>query len=1692
MKKHYLLLICVIGVLKTAYSQWNLVNVGTTQDLYSVDYYSNNDIWVGSFNQFVKTSNGGLSWSVTNPLKDPFNANISPSNLNDIVFTGGNTAIATGFILMGNTESILQTTNSGTNWAFVSSNNSVPLSRYLNAFDKWGSNVAAVGNNGRIGLSNNNGASWNFVNSGTTKLINDVKYISIDTLIAAGNGIILKSVNSGTTWTSITTYTNSFKTLSCINNVIYIATEYDKTILKSTNFGVSYTMINLPFNSTGIIDAISKDTLLGTASDGLYISKSGGQYWEKYTLSNYQSINMIDHLSSNTLVAVGAQGYTIKTSNLTLAPSLPITSFSVQGGGATICLNDSVVLVNQTAAIAGYSYQWKHNGILYSNQMQTGIKLTTAGTHSLSLSVSNSFGTSTRTLQVTVTGHELNPLTTIISTDTICYGNSIGLAVPNSQTGVIYQFRKGFQNLGYSKVGDGTNLEFIDTYAYYPSAATPNYNIKATLSNSCYTDSLISTKVFVSLSYSLTLNESLNFSTSYCPNSTQDKGITNVMCNTLNNTTHTLFNRYFNYSCCKGTTVKVNSSYPISVSTGVIGGDSVSVWIDYNNNNTFDKPNELVYAGFANPTATGTIIIANTMLLNQKLRLRVISDQNAFTVLDGNTVGGCGQVEDYFIIIQPGNFLPTASFVKSAITQFGCTGGITFTNNSYNAQNITWNFGDGNTSTVTPVYHTFNALNGTYTVSLIACNGLGCDTSRQSVTVSSLLRPLAANCTPSASFCGTRPVINSLELPGVFNYLLYGTNDFTCSTDIHLLKDSLYYFYVGTVNTGALVMYADLNKDGNFSPETEAVTFGNGQYYIMSPGTSGPIPMTVPNIGVDSVPLRMRIVIDANPPANFGQNCCNIYCGDYKDLTLYTYPHKLQTFFSTPLTQTLCAIDSASVYFINSSKGATSYLWRFGDGSTSSLKEPTHTYTTSGIYTVKLITSNGITSDSLTKINLFTINLGVHSPSVTLLGTVLSTTTSANSYQWYRSSIAIATATTSSYSLTQSGDYQLSITNTYGCTMPSNTYSYYPLSVGFNITPTVVCTSDFCYFNNTSVNASNYFINWGDGTAIYNWNGSSWPIHSYSVAGTYTVHLKGCNATICDSATYMVTSINPPNAANIQLNGSILSTTTSAAQYQWYYNYSLIPSATSATYATVSNGDYQVYASNNAANCTVYSPVFSYYPTSINYSADTTSYCGNNSAQVLFNDASLNVANYYWDFGDGDTSNQINPSHTYTNTGIYTVKLKGCNNTNCDSLIKTNYITISAVPFITPTISPSGTLTTCYENAVPLSTTYNPSYIYQWRDGLLDITGATSYSINVNQDCSACIVVITNSLGCNVTSAPTIINYNTWCVWPGDIDNSGVVDNVDFLQLGLYFNDSGIGRSVITNTWIAQLATDWNWATTMSNGNNKKYVDCNGDGIVNLMDTLAIYNNYGLIHVFKTSNAQNFGEDLNIVPNQTTLYSGTWGSSVIYLGDTLTPMTNINGVAFNLLFDNTVLETDSIYMTYLPSFLNNNNSISFRKKDFNASVLHTALTHTNNINASGYGKIATLYYKIKPISSSSNLTISFQSPITSDNAGTINNITSNNAFINIQPSIVTDIKTINKSGIYVHPNPFTNTLHFNTTQFIENGIIKLYNNLGQLVIQQNITSIDSILNTINLSKGLYILELLSNKNSVWRTKILKD
>lgn len=82
-------------------------------------------------------------------------------------------------------------------------------------------------------------------------------------------------------------------------------------------------------------------------------------------------------------------------------------------------------------------------------------------------------------------------------------------------------------------------------------------------------------------------------------------------------------------------------------------------------------------------------------------------------------------------------------------------------------------------------------------------------------------------------------------------------------------------------------------------------------------------------------------------------------------------------------------------------------------------------------------------------------------------------------------------------------------------------------------------------------------------------------------------------------------------------------------------------------------------------------------------------------AVTFTNNSSGNITDYLWDFGDGNSSTQASPVHTYLNSGVYTISLTvtGADSSQ-DTYIRNNYIFVDEPTVVLPNQSPVITITT--------------------------------------------------------------------------------------------------------------------------------------------------------------------------------------------------------------------------------------------------------------------------------------------------------------------------------------------------------------------------------------------------------------
>lgn len=412
--------------------------------------------------------------------------------------------------------------------------------------------------------------------------------------------------------------------------------------------------------------------------------------------------------------------------------------------------------------------------------------------------------------------------------------------------------------------------------------------------------------------------------------------------------------------------------------------------------------------------------------------------------------------------------------------------------------------------------------------------------------------------------------------------------------------------------------------------------------------------------------------------------------------------------------------------------------------------------------------------------------------------------------------------------------------------------------------------------------------------------------------------------------------------------------------------------------------------------------------------------------------------------------------------------------------------------FETPTVTFSGANTFCQGSSTNLSASptilsASSTLSYNWSPAT-GLSSTTSYSVNASPAVNTTYTVLltigtcTNSQQVNVSVNP-LCNY----VWPGDVNNDGIADNLDILELGLHFLQGGPKRLSIDNSWQAFYADAW--AGTLSNGENLNNANCNGDSIIDYSDTIAIFLNYGLMHPKAPQSNSSSNAALSVVPDQSFVNEGMWGTASVFLGSASSPINNINGLAFTVDFDESLIEPNSFYIDYPASFLNvSNQSLKFSKLNYAAGSLYTAITHTNNVNVNGNGKIATLHYRINTgISSTAPLTISLSQVSQSNASGTLTQLSAGSASVQAVHTSV-GIKEAEASNSAVFPNPANQYVSVLSRTTLEK--IELVSLTGKVLFSETVSGNSYQLNTEHFANGVYFLSVYTADQKTERRKII--
>ncbi len=521
------------------------------------------------------------------------------------------------------------------------------------------------------------------------------------------------------------------------------------------------------------------------------------------------------------------------------------------------------------------------------------------------------------------------------------------------------------------------------------------------------------------------------------------------------------------------------------------------------------------------------------------------------------------------------------------------------------------------------------------------------------------------------------------------------------------------------------------------------------------------------------------------------------------------------------------------------------------------------------------------------------------------------------------------------------------------------------------------------------------------------------------------------------------------------------------------------------------DGVYKLQITNNS--CSSYSPDYSYYPVHSGFTGDTLSFCGTTASTVNFTNTTTNATSYTWDFGDGVTSSAVNPSHTYLNTGTFTVKLTACGTTNCDSSTQVNYITVNPAP-IAPVIIPSGTTLICSGGSAQLITSLVSGNNYQWYLNGAIISGAvdTTYSASLP---GAYTVGVSNSFGCNILTVSATIGVDTNCVWPGDVDNNHSVDNFDLLPIGVYYSQTGNPRAMISNAWQAFPVADWGIAEN-PNSTDLKHADCNGDGIIDNNDTLAINLNFSLTHAIipQNNNNRSINSDIYFVTATNSFHAGDTVHAEIWLGTASAPVANVYGVAFNVTYPSSMVVPGSERLRYTSGLLGTpgTDAITISKIAPLANTAYGAITRINHTDVNGFGKIADFSFIINStVSNPAVINLSFSNTSGDDAAGTVLNFNpiADSVYVNQISTGITGSTA--SSSITIYPNPFTNqtTIYFRDEQ--KNTLVKLIDIVGNEVKTFVVDNANSaVIEKGEMKPGIYFVEITDSAHTTFNRKIV--
>jgi gliding motility-associated-like protein len=329
---------------------------------------------------------------------------------------------------------------------------------------------------------------------------------------------------------------------------------------------------------------------------------------------------------------------------------------------------------------------------------------------------------------------------------------------------------------------------------------------------------------------------------------------------------------------------------------------------------------------------------------------------------------------------------------------------------------------------------------------------------------------------------------------------------------------------------------------------------------------------------------------------------------------------------------------------------------------------------------------------------------------------------------------------------------------------------------GISVPPFVECLGYTIPFGNNSSSAINYSWDFSLGSNSFGQSTLTAPTFTFPAPGVYTVQLIASSFSTCSDTSQVQVTIKEPLVMSISHTDSLciddtfdfLATVSGPSNATFQWDFGMYANPTSSSNLNVQGVSYTqsgampVYFIGQYDNCsdTLQTTVEIFGHATIDFMFVNTLQCAPSLAQFVNLSQSDVPVQYYWDFGDGNTSTAVNPNHIYLIPGNYSVgltlnQLYGCMDTLF--LLQQDLVTVNPSPIAGFIVNPEK-VDVC-QNAVSFfdqsSGAVSYQYVFDNREYTSNLPNFSHDYINAGSDYP--IQIVSNQFGCRDTARRTVM-----------------------------------------------------------------------------------------------------------------------------------------------------------------------------------------------------------------------------------------------------------------------------------------------------------------------------------------------